>query len=57
MQFVANGPDVPNSLLQAHEEGHVVFFCGAGISYPAGLKGFQWLIDEVYRLEGLQHSV
>jgi hypothetical protein len=52
MQFVANGPDIPDELLQAHEEGRVVFFCGAGISYPAGLKGFDWLVDEIYRLCG-----
>ncbi len=52
MQFVANGPDIPDALLQRHEEGRVVFFCGAGISYPAGLRGFKWLIDEIYRLVG-----
>lgn len=43
MQFITNGPDIPDALLQAHEEGRVVFFCGAGISYPAGLKNFEWL--------------
>ena len=32
MRFVANGPDIPEALLQAHEEGGVVFFCGAWIS-------------------------
>ncbi|UWU89367.1 hypothetical protein [Bradyrhizobium sp. CB1015] len=52
MQFVANGPDIPDSLLQAHEEGRVVFFCGAGISYPAGLPGFRGLVDDIYRLAG-----
>jgi hypothetical protein len=52
MQFVPDGPDIPESLLQAHEEGRVVFFCGAGISYPAGLPGFQGLVDEIYRLVG-----
>lgn len=52
MQFVAKGPDIPDTLLQAHEEGRVVFFCGAGISYPAGLPGFQGLVDEIYRLAG-----
>lgn len=52
MQFVANGPDIPNALLQAHEEGRVVFFCGAGISYPAGLPGFKGLVDEIYRIVG-----
>ena len=39
MQFIENGPDIPEALLQAQEEGRVVFFCGAGISYPAGLPG------------------
>lgn len=52
MQLVAKGPDIPDALLQAHEEGRVVFFCGAGISYPAGLPGFKGLVDEIYRLVG-----
>ena len=46
--FVANGPDIPEHLLQAHEEGRVVFFCGAGISYPAGLPGFGGLVKSIY---------
>ena len=48
MQFVKGGPDIPERLLQAHEEGRVVFFCGAGISYPAGLPGFECLVKEIY---------
>lgn len=48
MQFVKNGPDIPERLLQAHEDGQVVFFCGAGISYPAGLPGFGDLVKRVY---------
>ena len=48
MQFVKGGPDIPEQLLQAHEDGQVVFFCGAGISYPAGLPGFQGLVDQLY---------
>jgi hypothetical protein len=52
VQFIVNGPDVPDSLVQAHEEGRVVFFCGAGISYPAGLPGFGGLVREVMRLAG-----
>jgi hypothetical protein len=50
MQFVTNGPDIPDSLLQAHEEGRVIFFCGAGISYPAGLPGFKKLVDDIYNI-------
>jgi hypothetical protein len=51
VQFVKNGPDIPERLLQAHEEGRVVFFCGAGISYPARLPGFRGLVELLY--EGL----
>lgn len=52
MQFVKNGPDVPEQLLQAQEDGRVVFFCGAGISYPAGLPGFKGLVDQIYNQLG-----
>lgn len=56
MQFVADGPDVPDDLLQAHEEGRVVIFCGAGISYPAGLPGFRGLVDDIYKNVGTTRS-
>lgn len=52
MQFITHGPDIPNDLLQAHEEGRVVFFCGAGISYPADLPGFKGLVEKIYQLNG-----
>ncbi|MEQ9905932.1 anti-phage defense-associated sirtuin Dsr1 [Pectobacterium aroidearum] len=52
MQFITQGPDIPDELLQAHEEGRVVFFCGAGISYPADLPGFKGLVEQIYRLNG-----
>ena len=48
MQFIPKGPDVPDRLLQLHEDGRVVFFCGAGISYPAGLPGFKGLVEKVF---------
>ena len=48
MQFVKGGPDIPERLLQAHEDGQVVFFCGAGISYPARLPGFATLVKRLY---------
>jgi len=52
MQFIKNGPDVPDALIHAHEEGNVVFFCGAGISYAAGLPGFADLVSKIYPLVG-----
>jgi SIR2-like domain len=48
MQFVKNGPDIPERLVQSHEDGRLVFFCGAGISYPARLPGFKGLVDLIY---------
>lgn len=56
VQFIINGPDIPNPLLQAHEEDLVVFFCGAGISYPAGLPDFKGLVEAIYRLNGTEPS-
>lgn len=49
MQFVKDGPDIPERLLQDHEDGKVVFFCGAGISSPAKLPGFKELVDKLYQ--------
>jgi hypothetical protein len=36
--------------LHAHEEGRLVFFCGAGVSYPAGLPGYEKLVQQIYKL-------
>ena len=52
MQFIKNGPDIPERLLQAHEEGRVVFFCGAGISFPAKLPSFAGLVKRLYQTLG-----
>ncbi len=38
---------IPEELLQAHEDGNVVFFCGAGVSVPAGLPSFKGLVEIV----------
>lgn len=53
MKFIANknAPNFPLKLIEAQEDEKLVFFCGAGISYPAGLPGFSGLVDKVY--EGL----
>lgn len=52
MQFITDGPDIPDALLQAHEEGRVVFFCGAGISRPAGLPDFGGLVQTLFQQAG-----
>lgn len=48
MQFVAEGPNIPEKFLYAHERGDVVFFCGAGISKGVGLPDFKELVTGVY---------
>jgi hypothetical protein len=48
VQFIKGGPNIPERLLQAHEDGQVVFFCGAGISCATGLPGFDGLVTLVY---------
>jgi hypothetical protein len=53
MQLVSNGPDIPDSLLRAHEDGDVVFFCGAGIAYPAGLPNCAGLAHGLYSALGV----
>lgn len=47
MRFFENGPDIPDSLIAARDLGEVVFFCGAGISAPAGLPDFNGLADDL----------
>jgi hypothetical protein len=52
MQFVPGGPDVPHALLRAHEDGQVIFFCGAGISTAAGLPLFGELTERIFAAVG-----
>ena len=48
MRFVENGADIPNELLLAHDNGHVVFFCGSGVSKAnANLPDFDGLAQDV----------
>ena len=47
MRFYADGPNIPSELLDARDNGEVVFFCGAGISVPAGLPSFASLAKYV----------
>ena len=52
MHIVRNGIDVPDALVRAHEEGRVVFFCGAGISYESNLPDFEKLTRGVFSKVG-----
>lgn len=47
MRFINNGPDIPLSLIQAHKEGKVVFFCGAGISLDSGLPTYNDIVQKI----------
>ena len=40
MRFLPEGPNIPDELLEARDNGKVVFLCGAGVSYPAGMPDF-----------------
>jgi len=50
MKFIARkgAPNIPLQLIEAQESGNLIFFCGAGVSYDAGLPGFEDLVDKVY---------
>ncbi|MGO7632706.1 SIR2 family protein [Rhizobium leguminosarum] len=59
MRFTESGPDIPDELLVARDEGNVLFFCGAGVSRAdADLSDFLKLagdvIDELGSLTGSQ---
>lgn len=53
MQFIPNGPSIPDELLVARDAGDVIFFCGAGVSqHEAGLPNFEKLGRNVIELLG-----
>lgn len=56
MQIIFKQINVPDELIQAHEDGQVVFFCGAGISFPAGLPGFHGLVCQTYEELGSRYD-
>src|ERR1700690_4253394 len=53
MRFTENGPSIPDELLNARDEGRVVFFCGAGVSMErARLPDFFGLAEAVIQKLG-----
>ncbi|OAV51594.1 hypothetical protein A6U98_18280 [Rhizobium sp. WYCCWR10014] len=53
MRFIEAGPSIPIELLTARDQGEVVFFCGAGVSKPAGLLSFFELTEQVMKKLGV----
>lgn len=47
MRFTKTGPNIPNELIEAQKKGELLFFCGAGVSVPAGLPTFYSLTKQV----------
>lgn len=48
MRFTADGPDIPGDLLDARDDGQVIFFCGSGVSlHQAGGPTFPQLAQRV----------
>lgn len=45
--MLANCPIIPDELLAYRDREEVVFFCGAGVSMPAGLRSFFRLTTQV----------
>ena len=53
MRFIDGGPIFPNELLNARDEGQVIFFCGAGVSRArANLPDFLTLAKRVVEALG-----
>jgi len=52
MRFLSNGLNIPDELLEARDQGKVVFLCGAGVSYPSGMPNFLELAKYVVEEQG-----
>ena len=52
MRFLLDGPNIPDELLEERDNGNVVFLCGAGVSYPAGMPDFLGLTKYVVKKLG-----
>ena len=57
MRFLPNGLNIPDELLEARDQGKVVFLCGAGVSYPAGMPNFLELAKYVVEELGTPQDV
>lgn len=51
-QLIPQGPFLPPALMNALDDGNVVFFCGAGVSVGTGIPGFGGLVEAVWKSLG-----
>ena len=49
MQFLPDGPDIPDDLVTLQERGQTIFVCGAGVSRTIGLPLFLGLVQGIYQ--------
>ena len=58
MKFIARkgAPNIPLELIEAQESEKLVFFCGAGVSYSAGLPVFYGLVENVFKNLGIKKN-
>jgi NAD-dependent SIR2 family protein deacetylase len=47
--FTTEGPEIPIEVPQMLADGALVFFCGAGMSTPAGLPSFGELVSAIHK--------
>lgn len=47
MRFFADGPCIPDLLLERRDQGRVIFLCGAGVSSGSGMPSFVGLVEHV----------
>jgi NAD-dependent SIR2 family protein deacetylase len=47
--FTTDAPAIPIEVLQMLADGELVFFCGAGVSTPAGLPLFGKLVSAIHK--------
>ena len=58
-ELVAKGPNVPVRLMNELDDGHAVFFCGAGVSMgpESGLPSFGGLVKHIYNAKHLTPDI
>jgi len=56
MRFHSDGPIIPDELLSQQKDGNVIFFCGAGLSIPAGLPSFDGLTKRIIEKLGSEKA-